>query len=62
MVRNTFQCPHCGTQYDVKTERAPYDPNDHSAQCEDCGRVMSSWYMDVRPIYTKRLNGFPEVV
>lgn len=55
MVRPAgFYCPHCGTAYHVRTETALYDPEDNTAQCEDCGKIMATWFSNVRPVYSKR--------
>jgi hypothetical protein len=49
-----FHYPHCGTAYHVRTETAPYDPDNHSANCDDCGKVMATWFTNVRAVYSKR--------
>ena len=52
--RAGFYCQQCGTAYHVRTETAPYNPADNTARCEDCGKVMATWFSNVRPVYSKR--------
>lgn len=54
MARGGFQCPHCGTFYEVKTETVAYDPQANSAKCQDCDGVMAIWFFNVRPVFKKR--------
>ena len=49
-----FHCPHCGTAYHVRTDTLPFDPENNTAKCDDCGGVMATWHTKVRPIFTKR--------
>ena len=52
-VNPYFSCPHCTAEYDVVTEEAPYNVLEHTAECDNCGKVMAVWYTNTRPVYTR---------
>ena len=49
-MAETFKCPHCGALYEVTYEKTA-SQDKHAADCQVCGRQMSSTHGSSIPRY-----------